>query len=297
MPRYDPAVNPDRLAATARTGMPGVPVPWVVFALRRFVRPLVRVYFRATLEGVERLPRGVPFLLVANHGGAVALAEILSFAALMADDVDEERPLAGFAHPFGFHIWPISACVRAIGAVPSTYAAAASTLARGVPLLVFPGGDHEAARPVWYGNTVDFGGRVGFLRIARDAGVPVVPMGIRGAHYTAPVLLCSRTILPRGLLLMRLLGLKRYPLTVLGLAGVLAIATLPPWAPAWKVLAAWLWLGATVLPFLPWVPWKVRMRIGTPIAAPDLFDGTGSDEDLRAALVRVQGAVGELVGR
>lgn len=290
-------MNLDDLASRARTGTPGVPASWVVRGLRWVVRPLVRVAFRSRLEGVEHLPAGRPFILVANHSAGVALAEILCFAALIVEHVGEGRPLAAFAHPFAFHLWPTSALLRAVGAVPSTYEAGDAALASRVSLLIFPGGDHEAARPIWKANTVDFGGRVGFLRLARTAGVPIVPMGIRGAHFTAPILWCSRTVLPNLFVLMRAFRLKRYPVTVLGVLGVVAVALWAPWAWPWKVAASWVWLGTSVLPMLPWVPWTVRLRIGAPLETADLFDGSGTDDELRRCLPRVEQAVRALVAR
>ena len=168
---------------------PGQLSPGLVRLSQRVVLPLVRLLFRPTLEGVGNLPRDRPFLLVANHSAGIGLAEIVSFFALYVRDAGADRPLAGFALPLGFHLPPLSLVLRAAGAIPSSFEAAASTLASGVPILVFPGGDHETLRPIWQAHRVDFGGRTGFLKIAREHGVPIAPMGIRGSHFTAPVLL------------------------------------------------------------------------------------------------------------
>jgi 1-acyl-sn-glycerol-3-phosphate acyltransferase len=55
-------------------------------------------------------------------------------------------------------------------------------------VLIFPGGDHEAFRPVWQAYRVDMANRKGFLRIARRAWVPIVPLGIRGSQFALPIL-------------------------------------------------------------------------------------------------------------
>jgi 1-acyl-sn-glycerol-3-phosphate acyltransferase len=279
----------------------GRPDALAVAVLRRVVRPLVRVAFRPTIEGLERLPRDRPFLLVANHSAGVGLAEILAFASLYVQRFGAGRPLAGFAHPIGFRVWPLSWVLRRVGAVPSTYDAAHAALAAGVPLLVFPGGDHETLRPLWQAGRVDFGGRKGFLRIARRAGVPIVPMGIRGSHLTAPVLVRSRA-LAWMLVLPRLMGLKRWGVSVLGLAGAAILAALPVAAAARAALLG-LWL-ASPLVFLPFVPWTIRFRVGPPIEADALFgDDTRddarreTDDALEDALDRVQRAVQALVDR
>jgi 1-acyl-sn-glycerol-3-phosphate acyltransferase len=288
-------VNLDRLASSAapRTTA-GRPSRAVVALLRWGIGPLVRILYRPTLEGLENLPPSGPFLLVANHAGAMGIAEIMSFAVLYLGRFGTERPIAGFAHPFGFHLWPISWLMRGLGAIPSSYAAGEATLAAGVPLLVFPGGDREAARPIWYANTVDFGGRVGFLKLARKARIPVVPLGFRGSHLTAPILWQSR-VLPYLYVLPALFRIKRFPLTLLALAGAAGIVIGLPALGAWRFALAYAWL-ASPFTMIPWVPWTVRARVGRPIAHAELFPpGSGEDAPLGAALARVEAEVRAMV--
>jgi 1-acyl-sn-glycerol-3-phosphate acyltransferase len=284
-----------RWSRTIQVDHPGRFSPRAIHVVRRYLAPLVKVLHRPRLEGTEHLPSG-PFLLVANHSAGIALAEILSFAVTYLEEVGEDRPLAAYVLPADFHVWPVSALVRESGAIPATYDAAERGLADGVPILMFPGGDFESLRPVWQANRVDFGGRVGFLRIARASGLPIVPMGIRGSHFTAPILLRSR-LLANALVLPRLVGVKRWGLSVLGLFGAAAIASLTPLPWPAKIVLIWLWLG-TPLVFLPWIPWTIRMRIGAPLEASSLSgpgDTTPSEDGLRAALHRVERAVQTLV--
>ena len=131
----------------------------------------------------------------------------------------------------------------------------------------------------------------------REAGVPVVPLGIRGGHFTAPILVRSRA-LATLLVAPRLIGLKRWGVSLLAVLGLVVIAL---WGPAawWaRALLAWAWL-VSPLTFLPWVPWTLRMRVGAPMPAVELFPGAVGDEEgeLRRALTKVQGAVQALVDR
>ena len=128
--------------------------------------------------------------------------------------------------------------------------------------------------------------------------MPIVPLGIRGGHFTAPVLFRSRA-LATLLVAPRVLGVKRWGISLLGVIVAALVLTLVP--ASWPVRAAivWLWLGSP-LTFFPWVPWTLRMRIGTPIPASELFTPAGSDggdEQLSRALARVQAAVQALVDR
>jgi 1-acyl-sn-glycerol-3-phosphate acyltransferase len=283
---------------------PGRPTPAMVRAVRRYLLPLVQLCHRPTLQGIENLPERGPFLLVANHSAGLGIAEILTFLALYLRDVGPERPLAGFAHPTGFRVFPLTAAHRALGTIPSTYAAAEQTLSKGVPILVFPGGDHETLRPIWEANRVDFGGRLGFLRIARKMGAPIVPLGIRGSHFTAPVLV-RVPILATLLVAPRILGTKRWGISLLAVIGAVLIGLFGPGSWAVRAGICFLWLGSP-LTLLPWIPWTIRMRIGAPMAAAEMFPGGGSGEgeagedeaaELRRALPRVEAAVQGLVDR
>jgi 1-acyl-sn-glycerol-3-phosphate acyltransferase len=283
-----------RFARGVKIEQPGHVTPAGEQFIRGIVAPACRVLFRPTLTGTELLPESGPFLLVANHSAGVGLAEIACIAATWHERFGVSRPLAGFALPLGFVMWPLSAVHRMLGTVPSTYEAAHAALAAGVPLLVFPGGDHESLKPVWQADRVDFAGRVGFLRIARDAGVPIVPLGIRNGAYTAPIVVRGRW-LSTLLVLPRLVGVKRWGISVLGLLGLIAIAALLPVAPAWRAVAAWIWLTSP-LTFVPIIPATIRLRIGPALSPDDLFgaDRSGSLDD---ALARVERSVAELVRR
>ena len=277
-------MDPGRLCEGFRVAAPGVATPLAIRVVRRFLVPVTRLLHRPVLEGVEHLPEG-PFLLVANHSGCMGLAEIDSFIACWVERFGGERPIAGFAHPISFTAWPLTWIMKQVGGIPSTYAAAEATLAVGVPILLFPGGDHDALRPVWRAFDVDFGGRLGFLRIARTMNVPIVPLGIRGSHFTAPPLVRAH-LLSWLAIWPRLFGIKRFTITVLGVLGAMAIALWVPYAWPWRTLLAWAWL-ASPLSLLPWLPWTVRLRIGPPLRPEQLF----ATDDLRRALEQVERAV------
>lgn len=271
----------------------GRPAAWAVRVVLRWVWPLVRALFRPSIRGLEHLPARGPYLLVANHSAGLGLAELSSFAALYLREVGPERPLAGFAHPRAFGMWPTSVIHPALGVVPSTYAAAEATLAMDVPLLVLPGGDHETMRPITPADQVDLGGRVGFLRIARRAGVPIVPLGIRGSHYTAPILWRSKLLATLLVLPRWVFGVKRWGLSLLAVLGAIGLALLPLGAPL-RLLLIWLWLGSPLV-FLPIVPWRLRFAVGAPMALAWSADPMAEDTEVARALPRVQAELQRLV--
>lgn len=274
--------------ATAPISQPGIMNPAVVRFFARVIHPMMRVLHRATLEGIEHLPREGPFLLVANHPCGFGVAEIASFMALYAKHVGLARPLAGFAHPAAFSVPPISTLYRSIGTIPSTHEAADVALSAGVPILVLPGGDHEALRPFWQAHRVDFGGRVGFLRIAERARVPVVPMGFRS--ITVQPLFRSR-VLAWASVWPRFLGVKRWGLSLFGVLGAASLVAFAPFTLPWRFLCAAIW-ALSPLAMLPCLPSRIRIRIGQPIQPDTLFTESG---DLDGARTRVERAVEALL--
>jgi 1-acyl-sn-glycerol-3-phosphate acyltransferase len=255
----------DHLAERAGPLTPGRVAPVVRTWLRR-AAPLLRLAHRPRIDGLENLPASGPFLLVANHPPGFATSELFAFAVFWLERVGEDRPLAGFAHPLAFHVWPVSAVLRRLGAIPSSLAAGKAALESGIPLFVLPGGDHEATLPLWKTRRrANFAGRRGFLELARGAGAPIVPMAIGTGSLITPILWQSTKILPTLAIWPRFVGLRRFPLTVLGLLGAAALLSLPGLGPArWALV--WLWL-ASPLALLPWIPMRIRFRIGRPLPA------------------------------
>jgi 1-acyl-sn-glycerol-3-phosphate acyltransferase len=56
---------------------------------------------------------------------------------------------------------------------------------KGAPVLVYPGGDYETFRPTWHSDRIEFGGRKGFVKLALEQGVPIVPVVAVGGQETA----------------------------------------------------------------------------------------------------------------
>jgi 1-acyl-sn-glycerol-3-phosphate acyltransferase len=192
-----------------------------LLALRRWFWPWARLWFRPTVTGWENIPKG-PFLCVANHSG-YGITEILTLVCLWVRRFGTARPVVGLAHDIGLW-WPFRLVVLRIGGVRASSAAGLEPLARGFPVLVFPGGDVDALRPFAARYRVCWGGRHGFLRTARDANVPVLPLVISGSH-------AQYTLLPGGPLVARFFGLRRLRLATwpVTLGGCLVAAALAGW--------------------------------------------------------------------
>jgi 1-acyl-sn-glycerol-3-phosphate acyltransferase len=140
---------------------------------------------------------------------------------------------------------------------------------------VYPGGDEESFRPSWESSTVAFAGRTGFVKLALEFGVPIVPVVALGGQETGLFLGRGRRI-ASALSLNRLARLKVVP-SVLG----------PPF-------------GITVLDFpgrIP-LPSKITIRVMPPI---DLRKKLGADGDVeegyRLVTSRMQRTLTRLAGQ
>ncbi|WP_232680296.1 lysophospholipid acyltransferase family protein [Nocardioides sp. R-C-SC26] len=148
------------------------------------VLPLLRLamkgYFRSEVRDMERVPDGGA-LIVSNHSGGLTPMDVPILAVSFADTFGAERPLYCLAHDMLF-TGVAGPLMRQFGFTPATREAAHEILTSGAVTIVFPGGDFDTFRPFTRQNVVDFNGRVGYVRTALRAGVPIVPVVSIGGH-------------------------------------------------------------------------------------------------------------------
>jgi 1-acyl-sn-glycerol-3-phosphate acyltransferase len=183
------------------------------------------LYFRADVRGLENIAAEGPVLLVGNHSGGTLIADTFVFGQAFYDQFGPGRPFYQLAHDLVFKTPGLRALVQRYGTVPASPANMAGALERDAALLVYPGGDHETYRPSWESSRVDFADRSGFVKLALEHNVPVVPVVAIGGQETALFLGRGRR-LARTLRLDRLLRLKVLP-PVLGPPFGITILDLP----------------------------------------------------------------------
>ena len=177
---------------------------------------LSSLYFRGEVRGLGNIPEHGPVLLVGNHSGGNLTPDTTVFTLAFSAYFGVERPFYQLAHNLVLS-WPGLGFLRKFGTVAASPANAEKALRSGAAVLVYPGGDHEVHRPSWESDRVDFAGRRGFIRLALEHDVPIVPIVAIGGQETA-------LFLSRGEWLSRLLGLDR----LLRLK-VLPISIAAPW--------------------------------------------------------------------
>jgi 1-acyl-sn-glycerol-3-phosphate acyltransferase len=174
------------------------------------------LWFRGEVRGLGNIPEEGPVLLVGNHSGGNVTPDTTVFTLAFNSYFGVERAFYQLAHNLVLSM-PGLSMLRKFGTVAASPENAEKALEAGAALLVYPGGDYEVHRPSWKRNVVDFDGRKGFIRLALEQDVPIVPVVSIGGQETA-------LFLSRGEGLARLLRLDK-----LFRLKVLPISIAPPW--------------------------------------------------------------------
>jgi 1-acyl-sn-glycerol-3-phosphate acyltransferase len=173
---------------------------------------LASLWFRGEVRGLGNIPEEGPVLLVGNHSGGNMSPDSLVFTLAFSTYFGVERRFYQLAHNLVLSI-PGLGFLRKYGTVVASPENAERALASGAAVLVYPGGDREVHRPSWEANQIDFDGRRGFVRLALQHGVPIVPVVSIGGQETA-LFLSRGEGLSRLLMLDRLFRLKVLPVSI-----------------------------------------------------------------------------------
>jgi 1-acyl-sn-glycerol-3-phosphate acyltransferase len=199
-------------------------------------------YFRVKLVGMENVPAEGSALLVANHSGGLPWDGAMLMHATHSHH-PAARPLRPLVASFAFQSSWMRPVVARAGGVRASMQNARALCRAGQLLGVFPEGLRGVGKLYRERYRLTYFGRGGFVRLARTADVPVIPVAIVGAEETHPVLAkLVRVAQP--------LGLPYIPIT-----------------PTFPLLGP--------LGLLP-VPTKWTIKIAEPIRFPQ---GTGSKEE------------------
>ncbi len=214
---------------------------------------LASLWFRGEVRGLGNIPDEGPVLLVGNHSGGNMTPDTIVFTLAFNSYFGVERPFYQLAHNLVLSM-PALSQLRKFGTVAASPENATKALRSGAALLVYPGGDYEVHRPSWARHRVDWGGRKGFIRLALEENVPIVPVVSIGGQETA-------LFLSRGERLARLLALDR-----MFRLKVLPISLALPW-------------GLNIGDMLGHIPLPAKITIET-LPAIDLQAEFGPDPDV-----------------
>jgi 1-acyl-sn-glycerol-3-phosphate acyltransferase len=163
-------------------------------------------WWRVRVSGIERIPSPPRVLFVANRSGVLPYDGLMLAHAVEREHPDRIRPR--------FLILP------RVGGVRACPENAARLLAAGSPVIAFPEGQKGALKLFRERYRLQRFGRGGFVSLAIQHGVPIVPVAVVGAEEAHPLLF-------RPQFVGRLLGVP-LPLTAtFPLLGPLGVIPLP----------------------------------------------------------------------
>ncbi len=156
-------------------------------------------YLRPELHNPERIPQG-GVLLVGNH----ALMGVDSMALYPLLVKHTGRLPRGLADRVLWRVPPLGRGLERIGAVPGEQDAAVDLLKAGEMVLVYPGGGPESFKRPKDHYKLLWKERLGFIRVALRAQVPIVPIMAAGTDHAYRYLFHDKWIA------RRLTGRARY---------------------------------------------------------------------------------------
>jgi 1-acyl-sn-glycerol-3-phosphate acyltransferase len=260
------------LGRRARSEQVQPPDPKLLALGERVVGWLER-YFRASVIGLENVPRG-PALLVGNHNAGITFIEPFLLGRAWHRFTQGEDPLYFLVHDVMLALPLLGSLLAGLGAIRASHETAAQALRARRKVMVFPGGNFEAFRRFSERHRVTFGGKTGFVKLALRERVDIVPVLSIGGHETFFVLRRGMR-LAGALHVDKLLRSESFPL-FLGL----------PWG-----------LGLGPIFHLP-LPSKTLVEVGRPISLEGFGPQLADDPKVRAAIAqRVQFRLQEMMDR
>ena len=231
-----------------------------------FWNPFLDYWFRMEISGWERIPER-PVLVVGVHSGAPFPWDAWAVGIQWWRHFGAERPIHGTAHDALMALPLIGAYFRKMGVVPAAPDSMAAALAAGRDVGLYPGGERDSLRPWVKRDDAVLAGRTGFVKLAINAGVPIVPVATVGGPDAMPVLATGRR-LARLFRLDRVARLKMFP-----------IALQAPWG-----------ISPALLPEIPF-PTKIRTEFQEPVAIDDDPERAGDREYVEAKYEQVRAAI------
>ena len=167
-----------------------------------FARLVYRYYFRAECHGIENLPASGRVVLVSNHSGQLPFDALVIGSACFLEPPQPRlvRAMVEFfvpTVPFASYLF------ARWGQITGTPENCRRLLAADEAVLVFPEGARGISKPFSKRyQLADFGS--GFMRLALEAGAPIVPIAVIGAEEQAPAMNMK--------LLAKLFGVPSFPI-------------------------------------------------------------------------------------
>ena len=144
-------------------------------------------YFRVEAYGVEHLPRRGPALLIGNHSGGLVAPDAAMTLYLWIQQRGLDLPAYALIDASVFAMEGVNVHVSKCGGLQAHPRMAKQAIESGGVVLLYPGGASDSYRPYSRRNEIELSGNKGFIKLALQYGVPIVPV-VTTAHNTLMVL-------------------------------------------------------------------------------------------------------------
>lgn len=205
--------------------------PQIIEKLMPFFGWVYKYYFRVQTDGWEQIPPTGKLLLIGSHNGGLAAPDTVMMTYDWFRQFGTDRLAYALMDPKIWQFLPgLARLATQVGTIHPHPELARAALRRGAAILIYPGGAQDVFRPYCLRNRIYFHGHKGFIKLALQEEVPIIPFISHGAHSTLIVLADIypqlRQLHDLGMPWWEKIDLGVFPL-YLGLPWGLAIGPLP----------------------------------------------------------------------
>ena len=146
-------------------------------------------YFRVQTDGWEHIPKTGKVLLIGSHNGGLAAPDTVMMTYDWFRQFGTDRLAYALMEPKIWQVLPgLARLATQVGAIQPHPDMVRAALDRDAAVLIYPGGALDVFRPHKERNKIYFHGHQGFIKLALQKEVPIIPFISHGAHSTLIVL-------------------------------------------------------------------------------------------------------------
>lgn len=163
--------------------------PQVIDQLMPFFGWIYQDYFRVQTDGWENMPAKGKVLLIGSHNGGLAAPDTVMMTYDIYRKFGSHRRAYALMEPKIWQVFPgLARLATQVGTIQPHPHMARSALHSGAALLIYPGGAQDVFKPYYQRHQICFYGHKGFIKLALQEEVPIIPFISTGAHSTLIVL-------------------------------------------------------------------------------------------------------------
>lgn len=163
--------------------------PQIIQQLMPFFGWVYRDYFDVRTDGWQYIPATRPVMLIGSHNGGLAAPDTVMMTYDWFRQFGPYRPIYALMDSRIWQALPGTARIATqVGTIHAHPRMAIAALNRGASVLIYPGGVQDVFRPHSLRHRVCLGDNLGFVKLALQKQVPIIPLISVGAHSTLIVL-------------------------------------------------------------------------------------------------------------